>query len=162
MQQTIAGECRDALHKEPLNKLNASAPPCVGSTCYGDNVALPTALGNMNGKREGKVRDLFDSGPECFKKGEREWPSNLMVGESKEVEKERRKACVFSVVTEKKVRGSNTINIDQRFSSLGRLLNMMAWLMRFIFKLKQKRVGKEMKKEELQVEEVIEAGKLWM
>ena len=34
----------------------------MGSSCAGDSVARQTALGNVNDKREWKVRVLFDSG----------------------------------------------------------------------------------------------------
>ena len=55
-------ECIDALDKEPSCKVNPNASSWVGGTCAGDSVALQTALGNVNGKREGKMRILIDSG----------------------------------------------------------------------------------------------------
>ena len=106
---------------------------------------------------------LWWEGPEWLRKGEREWPTSLLIRESGEVAEERRKACVLSVITEeKKARVSNAIDINGKFNSLGRLLNVTAWVMRFIINVKQKREGKEMKKERLQVEDIIEAEKLWI
>jgi len=114
-----------------------------------------TALFLVNSK-------LWWEGPEWLRKGEREWPTSLLVGEPKEVAEERRKACVLSVTTEKRARVSNAIDINGRFNSLCRLLNVTAWVIRFIFNLKQRREGKERNTERLQVEEVIEAEKLWI
>lgn len=43
-------------------KLNPNAAAYVGSACSGGKVALQTAVANVNGMKEGKVRVLFDSG----------------------------------------------------------------------------------------------------
>ena len=43
-------------------KLYPKAAACVGSTCSGGKVALQTAVANVNGMKEGRVRVLFDCG----------------------------------------------------------------------------------------------------
>ena len=43
-------------------KLNPNAAAYVGSTCSGGKVALQTAVANVNGMKDGRVRVLFDSG----------------------------------------------------------------------------------------------------
>ena len=43
-------------------KLNPNAAAYVGSACSGGKVALQTAVANVNGMKDGKVRVLFDSG----------------------------------------------------------------------------------------------------
>ena len=55
-------EIKDAPISDQRNKLNPSAAAWVGSMCSGDTVALQTALANVNDKKDGNVRVLFDSG----------------------------------------------------------------------------------------------------
>ena len=74
----------------------------------------------------------------------------------------RKEKRSMSVVTGKKARVSNVIDVEKRFNSLGKLLNVTAWVRRFICNLKQKVERKEMKDGGLQFEEIIEAEKLWI
>ena len=55
-------EPKDAALTPSATPLNANAVSWVGSTGSGKSVALQTALANVNGKEESRVRCLFDTG----------------------------------------------------------------------------------------------------
>ena len=80
-----------------------------------------------------------------MRKDENEWPKKFAVEDSAEVKTERKKAHVLTVVTEEITKIGNVIDIE-RFSSLGKLLRVTAWVKRFVTNLKQKREKRELKK----------------
>lgn len=67
---------------------------------------------------------LWWEDPEWLNEEESGWPPILRVKESNEVAEERRQTCVMSVVTGKKARISNVIDVEKRFNSLCKLLNV--------------------------------------
>ena len=111
---------------------------------------------------------LWWEGPESLRESEENWPKTLVLEDSTDIKKERKKMCVLSVVTEKSEKLSNAVNVE-RFSSLNKLLRVTAWVRRFVNNLKQKTEKKALKKGrkevrlgKISVEEIEEAERIWI
>ena len=126
--------------------------------------------GNENpvdlGSRGVPVSELKDSklwweGPKWLS-GDREgWPTTFQVKESAEVSEERRKTAIAMTVTEELAGLSEVVDIN-RFSKLGKLLRVTAYIKRFIRNLKEKVNGKKVNRDRLGVEEIENAEIEWI
>ena len=86
--------------------------------------------------------------------GDREgWPKNIQVKESFEVSEERKKAAIAMTVTEGVTGLSQVVDIN-RFSKVGKLLRVTAYVKRFIRNVKKKMNGKEVNKDRLGFAEI--------
>ena len=104
---------------------------------------------------------LWWEGPEWLRKGESEWPATLLLKDSKEIGVERKMACVHQVVAENERKIGNAIDIN-RFSSLGRLLRVTAWVKRFCHKIRNGRASANLIEGPLTAAEVKEAEIEWI
>ena len=104
---------------------------------------------------------LWWEGPEWLKGGESEWPTSLVLQDSTEVESERKKVSVFSVLEDEGVRKVGKVIELVRYSSLERLFRVTAWIKRFISNLKRAKEKREIRLGELEVAEVEEAERDW-
>lgn len=85
-----------------------------------------------------KESKLWREGQQWLRDGETHWPKPLGEVGSAEVETERRKVTMMSVVTKEMPRVSNVIDIS-RHSTLKKLLRVTAIVYRFINNMKLKR-----------------------
>ena len=122
----------------------------------------PADLGSR-GVSASHLRDskLWWNGPSWLKKGRSEWPKSLVLDESDDVSKERKKVNVFATVVEEPQDICQVIDAN-RFSTLGKLLRVTAFVLRFIRNLKSKKEGKELNEGRLSVTEIRQAEKLWI
>ena len=104
---------------------------------------------------------LWWEGPVWLKGGKSEWPTSLRLEDSPDVAIERRKVVVLSVASMEDQKLSNVMDI-KRFSNLGKLLRVTAWVKRFISNLKAKREGLEINQDNLNVENVKDAETDWI
>ena len=105
---------------------------------------------------------LWWEGPEWLKGGESEWPTSLVLQDSAEVESERKKVSVFSVLEGEGAGKVGKVIELVRYSSLERLLRVTAWIKRFISNLKRAKEKREIRLGELEVAEVEEAERDWI
>ena len=108
-----------------------------------------------------KTCNLWWEGPEWLRRGESEWPISSGLHDSSEVESERKKICAFTVIEEGVGKVGNVIELD-RFSSLGRLLRVTAWVTRFISNLKRAKEKRDIRLGELEVGELEGAERNWI
>ena len=120
----------------------------------------PADIGSR-GATASQLRDsqLWWFGPYWLQKGEIEWPIKPTPEESEDVDEERKKARVMVSIATKQERVSNVIN-GERYSTLERLLHVTAYVRRFIENMKKRKEGKEIKLDELSVEEIRGAEKI--
>ena len=100
--------------------------------------------------------DMWWEGPKWLKLGERAWPKGILLSDSEEVKEEQRKSTVLSIVTEKQQRLFNVIDIH-RYSTLGKLIKVTAWVKRFTESLKRKREGSDLLLDPLSTDELNKA-----
>ena len=104
---------------------------------------------------------LWWEGPVWLRGGEENWPNTLVLKDTMQVQDERKKTVVLSVVAENNDRVSNVVNVE-KFTSLNKLLRVTAWVRRFINNVKEQRKKGELKKGGLEVVEIKEAEKVWI
>ena len=104
---------------------------------------------------------LWWEGPPWLKGGKENWPKGLTLEDTEEVQKERKKVNVMITITKEKNGVSQIIDIDT-FSTLKRLVNVTAWIRRFIENVKAKREKRELNLEGLSAEELSYAERLWI
>ena len=102
---------------------------------------------------------LWWEGPVWLRDGEENWPDTLVLNDTMQVQEERKKIVVLSVVAENNDRVDNVVNVE-KFTSLNKLLRVTAWVRRFINNVKEQRKKGELKKGGLKVEEIKEAEKV--
>ena len=90
-----------------------------------------------------------------------EWPKSLVIDESQEVGKERKKVNVLGVVVKEAKDISQVVGIN-RYSTFGKLLRVTAYVLRFIRNLKDRKEGKELERGNLGVTEIRLAEKYWV
>ena len=95
-----------------------------------------------------------------IEKGRNEWPKSLVIDESQEVGRERKKVNVLGVVVKEAKDISQGIDI-YRYSTFGKLLRVTAYFLRFIRNLKDRKEGKELERGNLGVTEIRLADKYW-
>ena len=122
----------------------------------------PADLGSR-GVSASHLRDsqLWWKGPDWLTKGRNEWPKSLVIDESQEVGKERKKVNVLGVVVKEAKDISQVIDIN-RYSTFGKLLRVTAYVLRFIRNLKDRKEGKELERGNLGVTEIRLAEKYWV
>ena len=108
-----------------------------------------------------KGNNSWWEGPLWLKRGKEQWPKGMTLEDTEEVQNERRKVNVMITITEEKRGINQIINID-KFSKLKRLINVTAWIRRFIENLKAKREKRELNVDGLSVEELCLAERLWI
>ena len=104
---------------------------------------------------------LWWEGPLWLKGGKEDWPKGLILEDTEDVQIERKKANVMITITEEKKGVSQIVDI-KKFSTLKRLINVTAWIRRFIENVKAKREKRELNLEGLSVEELCYAERLWI
>ena len=104
---------------------------------------------------------LWWKGPDWLTKGRNEWPKSLVIDESQEVGKERKKINVLGVVEIEARDISQDIDIN-RYSTFGKLLRVIAYVLRFIRTLKGRKEGKELERGNVGVTEIRLAEKCWV
>ena len=104
---------------------------------------------------------LWWEGPEWLKQEEEKWPPKLELDNSTEIASERKRVNVMVAAAKEPKGVSSVIDID-RFSNLGKLLRVTAYVKRFIENIKLKKEGKELKTGNMSVEELEKAERLWI
>ena len=126
----------------------------VNPADIGSRGVSPSQLVNSN---------LWWEGPDWLRECKDNWPQKFPLTESIEVEEEMKKTIV--VATTSIVQSVNTIgqviNIE-RFSSLGKLLRVSAYVKRFISNLRRKLKKKEINVETLNAEDIKGAETEWI
>ena len=122
----------------------------------------PADLGSR-GVSASHLRDsqLWWKGPGWLAKGRNEWPKSLVINESEEVGKERKKINVLGVVVIEAKDISQVVDVN-RYSTFGKLLRVTAYVLRFIRNLKDRKEGKELETGNLSVTEIRQAEKHWV
>lgn len=105
---------------------------------------------------------LWWEGPGWLRKGEETWPSRLELDNSSEIVNEMKRVNVMVAIAKEPTEGvRNVIDID-RFSNLGKLLRVTAYVRRFIENLKLKKERKELKSGKVSVEEIEKVERIWI
>ena len=118
------------------------------------------------GSRGSSGSQLHDSqvwwnGPGWLKKGKNEWPKSLIIEESEEVSQEKKKINVLTTIVEKPQGIDNVIDIT-KYSSLGKLLRVTSYVLRFINNMKGKKETHELNHRRLNVSEIRQAERHWI
>eukprot|EP00794_Sanderia_malayensis_P017243 gene17243-biopygen14837 len=109
-----------------------------------------------------KTSESWWEGPKWLRMGEEHWPTMFSPEDSGEVGSERRKMNVMLAVEVEQTGIGNVINIE-RYGSLRKLLNVTAYVQRFVRNLKSKKAGNEVCKDGmLSVEEIEAAESIWI
>ena len=104
-----------------------------------NGVENPADLGSRGVTAEQlKESKLWWEGPQWLREGKTNWPKLLCGASSVEVETERRKVIMMSVVAEERPRLSNVLDIN-RHSAIKKLLRVTSIVIRFIDNLKSKK-----------------------
>ena len=119
-------------------------------------------------------------GPKWLCLGKSSWPNGLSQEESVKVTEEKKKTSVLSVtarkvkvteekkktsvlsVTARKVTGLSQVIDVNKYSTLTKLLNVTAYVCRFVHNLKAKKNVEQKILSQLAVSEIISAKKLWI
>ena len=107
--------------------------------------------------------NLWWVGPTWLAQGKENWPQTFPLTESVEVKEEMKKAAVL--ITTTAMESVNTIGqaIDiERFSSLGKLLRVSAYVKRFVSNLRKKYEKREMNVDPLNAEDIKNAENEWI
>ena len=94
-------------------------------------------------------------GPKWLKEGKDKWPQKFLLTKSADLKEEMKKAVVLAIKTTRE--SVNTIGqtIDiERFSSLGQLLRVTAYVKRFVVNLRRKLEERETKVDPLSAEDI--------
>ena len=127
-------------------------------------VENPADIGSR-GVNASELKDarLWWEGPEWLKEGKEAWPNSEPLDDSNEVCEERRKVNVLiASIAEKESAGVSKVIDINRFSKLGKLLRVTAYVKRFIENLKKKKAGNDLNVGKVCVEELRSAEKDWV
>ena len=94
-------------------------------------------------------------------KRRKEWPISLVLNDSEDIGKERKKVNVLAAVLKEHKDISQAIYAN-KYSSLGKLLRVIAFVLRFFRNLKGRKLGKEIEKGSLSATEITQAEKHWV
>ena len=104
---------------------------------------------------------LWWQGPSWLAKGKEYWPKSLNLVDCENAKVERKKVRVLKVQVEPISYISNIIDIN-RYSSLGKLLRVTAYVRRFVQNIKHKALGEETEVGKLSVGEITGAERVWI
>ena len=108
-----------------------------------------------------KDSKLWWEGPEWLRKEKDQWPISIDLESSQEIGAERKRANVL-IALEKEPNGVRNVIDINRFSNLGKLLRVTAYVKRFVRNLKQRMERKELELGKLDVKELEEAERTWI
>ena len=125
-------------------------------------VENPADLGSR-GVTASHLKDskLWWEGPEWLRKEKDQWPISIDLESSQEIGAERKRANVL-IALEKEPNGVRNVIDINRFSNLGKLLRVTAYVKRFVRNLKQRMERKELELGKLDVKELEEAERTWI
>ena len=104
---------------------------------------------------------LWCEGPQWLKENEGTWPRGMRLENMDGVNEETKNVTVLIKETETYPQIGNVIDIN-RFVSLRKLLRVTAMVKRFIENIEGGRAGRPLKRENLNVEEIKNAERLWI
>ena len=109
-----------------------------------------------------KSSNLWWEGPIWLSGSESEWPTFSPQADTADIETERRKNATLMLTTNTVREGVSSIVEIDRHGTLGKLLRVTAYVLRFINNLKEKRQSKEMNVESLSTAEIEAAEHVWI
>ena len=107
-----------------------------------------------------KENELWWKGPSWLSAPKDAWPVSKICETSESTEEEE-KVIVTLTNVETKGEISNVIDIG-RFSRLGKLLRVTAWVRRFLHNLRTAKIGAKGRIGELQGQEIVGAQRVWI
>ena len=108
-----------------------------------------------------KSNNSWWEGPLWLNWGKEEWPKGITMEDTEEMQSERKKINVMIAITGEKKGIDQIINID-KFCKLKSLVNVTAWIRRFIENLKAKREKQELNVDGLSIQGLCFAERLWI
>ena len=121
----------------------------------------PADIGSR-GEQASKLKEnvLWWNGPPWLTGPKAGWP-NTEINETPQSNEEMKKVTVVVAGVTRKQGVTDAIDIN-KFSTLGRLLRVTAWVKRFLYNLQSTRRGVQRRAGMLQREEVYEAERIWI
>lgn len=107
-----------------------------------------------------KESELWWRGPTWLTRPESEWP-NSEVSETPQSNEERKKLNVTVASVTRRIGATQVIDVN-KFSNIGRLLRVTAWVKRFLHNSKARTKGTERRKGMLCRSELVEAERMWI
>ena len=104
---------------------------------------------------------LWWEGPQWLMEGMDSWPNYVFQNEPSEVKEERKREVVLMTTVEEPILLSQVIDIE-RFSTLGKLIRVTAYIQRFINNLKKRLAKNEINVGRLSVDEIEKAEMEWV
>ena len=153
------GEWRQFVQHRVNEILKLSAKENWGH-CPG--IQNPADLGSR-GVTANILRDskLWWKGPEWMTRDKDHWKNDTLYDISDEITSERKKAFVHVAIAKQETGIHNIMEVG-KFSSFNKLLHVTAFVLRFISNLQAKKLGKSKQANELSVQEIQEAERMWI